>query len=361
MIKKPSVQSDTSERNATLLKVYADLVQLHPNNETYIKQYAELLLQMGQETTGIKILCHLHDLFCAHHQHGKADALAKQYAVMGRMRESKHWQEGVQSLLPSFTRNRLWLRLHQQRLSEGQHLFYTGDPLDTLYLVCKGELAEFLEAGDGSPVLLGLIQPGDVVAENKLLNAGLHKVDVVANKPSIIVKLPRKKMLDALAASPLLKNALARKVENRRLMRLLSSSALLQSIPFEMRQHMAEESYMQTHAKGSMIYKAGEKLDHVAILIKGEAHYQLHHQGTITQLDYLKAGALIGESVGLHEAGCSADLVAKTGVSMVHIAYAAFIHVVEAYPPLRKTLTAATEVQRSQLMGKLNELQTQEL
>ncbi len=348
-------------RNETLLTVYADMVRLNPDNEVYIKQYAELLLQMGKEASGLDMLRHLHDLLLKKSDTRRADALIKQYPMIGRVREAQHWQEDLQELLPAFVRNRLWIKLHQQRLSEGQHLFHRGDKLNTLYFVCAGELAEFSEAEDGTPILLSLIKQGDVVAENKLLNAGRHKSDVVANKKSLVVKLPRKQMMQALSTTPVLKKIIERKVERRSLMRFISESPVLQVIPLDMRQHLAEGSYVQEYASQTIIHKAGEKLNHVDLIIAGEAHYQLDSQTSGGNLKTFRSGTLIGETSAIHDFGCPADLLTESGVTIVHISYAAFINVVEAYSPLRKKLTASTSVQRVQLMSKLNELHTQEL
>jgi len=291
----------------------------------------------------------------------KADALTKQYPMIGRVREPQHWQEDIQSLLPSFVRSRLWIKLNQQRLREGQHLFHSGDKLDTLYLLCEGELAEFSDGEDGTPILLSMIKPGDVVAENKLLNPGAHKSNVVANKKSVVVRLPRKKMLDALISTPVLKKVLERKVERRALMRMISESPVLQIIPLDMRQHLVEYSYIGEYAKGTTIHQAGKKLNHVDLIIEGEAHYQMYNKEDIEHLKTLRPGALVGESTAIHDTGCPANLVTETGVTIVHISYTAFINVAEAYPPLRKKLTAYTASQRAQWMSKLNELQTQEL
>jgi len=327
-------------RKPALLRVYADMVKLHPDNEMYVRQYAELLMDMGQEATGLDMLRHLHDLLVSRNDLRRADALTKQYPMIGRVREPQHWQEDINELLPSFVHSRFWLKLNQQRLREGQHLFHRGDKLDTLYLLCEGELAEFSEGVDGTPVLLSLITPGDVVAENKLLNPGAHKSDVVANKKSIVVRLPRKKMLEALISTPVLKKVLERKVERRGLLRMISESPVLQIIPLEMRQHLAEDSYIREYAKGTTIHKAGKKLSHVDLIIAGEAHYQLQNKENIEHLKTLEPGALVGESAAIHDVGCPANLVTETGVTIVHISYTAFINVAEAYPPVRKKLTA---------------------
>ncbi len=358
----PSKTSDQQpSRNETLLNVYADLVDLYPDNAHYIQQYAELLIAMNKMTTGTDMLRRLHSQLLKDHEPGKADALIKQYPAIGRMRESKQGSENIQALLPASMRNRLWLRLHQKRLREGQYLFHHGEMLDTLYLVCAGELAEFSNGADGTPVLLNLIQAGDIVAENKLLHAGSQQSDIVANKASIVVKLPRKKMIQALVDSPLLKKIIARKVEHRHRVRLISSSPLLQTIPLDMRQHLACESYIESYGAATTIHKAGEKLNHVDLIVDGEAHFHWRSSDASKHLSSLKPGALIGETAIIHNSGCPADLLTPAGVTILHISYAAFLTTLEAYPPLRKKLTAYTETQRSQLMAKLNELQTQEM
>ncbi|MFQ5518455.1 MAG: cyclic nucleotide-binding domain-containing protein [Mariprofundus sp.] len=354
-------QVNEDRQQGDQLQVYADLVQLYPDNEAYIKQYAELLLDEGKTSTATEMLRHLHTQLLKKGDPSKADALVKEFPLIGRIRKSSAAQNAIHALLPSSTRNRLWLRLHQKSLREGQHLFHRGEMGDTLYLVCEGELAEFTRGAEGKPIMLNLIGPGDVIGEDKLLNPGTFKSDVVANKDSVVVKLPRKKMTAALVSNPALKTSLQRKNDLRRMVAIISASSVLQQLPLNMRQNLAEESYVQKFAAGSTIYKAGEKLKHVDLIIQGEAAYQLQNSGGIKQLKALKPGALIGETVAIHDIGCPADMVTRNGVTMIHMPYATFINVVEAYPPLKKSLTSYAEKQRAQLMRKLNELQTQQL
>jgi len=361
MSKHSKSNDSKTARNEILLKVYADLVLLYPDNTRYVKQYAELLLTMGQKTAAIDMLRQLHRLLLKNGQTGKADALIKYYPMIGVMRAPVHESERIQALLPSFIRNRLWLRMYQKRLREGQYLLHQGEMLDTFYLVCAGELAEFSSAADGEPILLNLIQAGDIVAEDKLLQVSVQQSDIVANKASIVVKLPRKKMMQALLESSLLKKIVLRKMAQRRLLRLISSSPVLQTLPLDMRQQLVRDSCIESYPPGTTLYNAGEKLNHVDLVIEGGADFHWHDQYAVKSLSSLKPGALIGESAVIHHSGCPADLFTPNGVTMLHIAYAAFLNILEAYPPLRKKITDYTEAQRSQLMSKLNELQTQQL
>jgi len=348
-------------RHETLVKVYADLVDLHPDNTRYIKQYAELLITMNKVTDGTRMLRRLHRQLLKDNEANKADALLQQYPMIKNLQPPHQETDDIKDFLPASIHNRLWLRLHQKRLREGQHLFHRGETLDTIYLVHQGEVAEFAHAADGSPILVNLIQAGDIVAEDKLLHPGDQQHDLIANKKSIIVKLARKKMLAALLSNPQLNDIITRKAKHRRLLRFISSSPVLQSIPLEMRQHLVQHSTIEIYSAGSSIHTAGEKLNHVDLIVEGAAQFHWQSPTAIKHLATLMPGALIGETAIIHDSGCPADLRTQDGVTIIHISYAAFISTLQSYPPLRKNLTAYTEAQRRQLMSKLNELQTQEL
>jgi len=351
-----NTKNKTHPNKRKQLQVYADLVQRYPDNEVYLKPYAELLLAEGKVTTATEMLRHLYNLLLKKGATADADALVKQFPIIGRIRSPDHHQNNIRALLPAAMRNHLWLRLHRKRLHEGQHLLHHGDTGDTCYLVCEGELAEFGRGAHGKPIMLNLIGQGEVVAEDKLLKPGIFKSDIIANKSSIVVKLPRKKMTAALIASPALKSILQRKAKLRRMVSTISSSPVLQTIPLNMRRHLAEKSYIQQYASGSLIHKSGEQLKHVDLIVHGEACYQLSGPNMVKELKSLKPGALIGETAAIHDSGCPADMVTHHGAGIIHIPYAVFINVVEAYPPLRTSLTAYAEEQRFQLMRKLNEL-----
>jgi len=343
------------------LQVYADLVQLYPDNEAYLKPYAELLLAEGKVATATEMLRHLYNLLLKKGETCQADALVKQFPIIGRVRSSDQQQDNIQDLLPASMRNPLWLRLHRKRLREGQHLLHHGEAGDTCYLVCEGELAEFGRGAQDKPVMLNLIGQGEVISEDKLFKPGIYKSDIIANKSSIVVKLPRKKMTAALVANPTLKTVLQRKADLRRMVAIISSCPVLQTIPLDMRRHLAEKSYIQQYASGALIHKSGETLTHIDLIVHGEACYQLQDTGMVKELKSLKSGALIGETAAMRDSGCPADMVTHHGVSIIHMPHAVFVNVVEAYPPLRQSLSTYTDEQRASLMSKLNELQTQEL
>ena len=357
-MEKPTLPKSLNSANQ--LKVYTDLVHLYPDNEAYLRQYAELLIENGQQTTATEALRRLHRILLTNGESEKADILSRQYPDIGRIRKDDvHTHASIERLLPASMHNRLWQRLHQRQIKEGHHLVRRGDQADALYLVTAGQLAEFTNGGQNRPVLLGLIETGEIIGEHALLQPGPYSADIVANKNSVVIKLPRKAMTAALVRKPALKVALQHKLDARNLMAKVSLSPLLQDVPLDMRKHLAEESYIRQYEPGTLIHKAGEQLSHVDLIVRGVACYQLESGGIAKRLESLTAGALVGATSTTHDNGCPADLVSDRSVEILHIPYASFRNVTEAYPPLRKALLSYAEKQQMLLMHGLNELQTQ--
>ncbi|ATX82078.1 Cyclic nucleotide-binding domain-containing protein [Mariprofundus ferrinatatus] len=341
------------------LNVYADLVKLYPENETYLRKYIDILLQEERHSAAAEAIRQLHSLLLSSGREEAADNLTSEFPQIGRIRSGNApYEDNINLLLPSMMQNNLWLRLHQHKLKEGRHLIHRGDHEETVYLVCEGELAEFVRNSEGKPVLLNLIGAGNVVGEGHLFNPGPHLSDIVANKDSIIAKLPRKRMLATLDTHPILKSALQRKADVRRTVARISVCPLLQNVPLEMRKQLAEVSRTREYAAGDTVHKPGEKFDHVDLVAKGSASFQLLEKGIFKELKTLGPGSLVGESATTHEQGAPAEMVANSTLIIVEIPYSEFTSVAEAYPPLSRALLAYAEKNQSQIMSKLNELQS---
>lgn len=339
------------------LEVYADLVSLYPENPTYLKRYALLLLESGQISSGTDALRMLHELYIKLGETGKADELIREYPQIGRISGSGNGTSKIAELLPKELFGKLWLKLHQEKIKEGHHLFRQGDYGDTLYLVIKGELAVYLRTAEDSVILMNLIREGDVVGEASLFDPGPRGADVVANTDSWVVKLPRKKVITALIEYPGFQAELQHLADFRRMVALLSGNPLLQKLPHDLRQFMASQTKIIHYPAMRRIHKAGEKLTAVDVLIRGKACYSIHDRKSDSHiLFHLKPGELVGDTSAIREASCPADLKSLSEVTMAHIPYAVFKNVVEAYPPFREALFHHAEKQREQIMRQVSVL-----
>lgn len=353
MSNSPDIPSNKADL-AKAEEVYADLVALYPDNEGYLQQYAELLLASHKTTTATEVLKKLYDQL-EKHAPEKAAQLARKYPQIGRVQKSADSDDFLElssGLKEDF--GTIWLHLHQKRLIEGEHLYRQGDTGDSLYLVLDGQLAAFVTAESGKSTIVDIIDANDFVGEASFLSPGTPRTtDVVANKKTTYVELPRKRLLSYLLENPGAERLFEYKSNLRQMLCLISSSPLLHQAPLEMRRYLAEKSQLVRYSAHGLIHEAGEVFDYVDMLIDGEAHFAVRlipGQHSFTKIELIKPGDLIGDTSAVRSASCPADIVAVTDVLMAHIPLSAFTNVVAAYPPLREKLLDHAEEQRQHIM-----------
>lgn len=341
-------------------KIYADLVSIYPENEGYLRRYAEILLKSGQASTATVALKKLYSLL-EKRSAKEAAALAREYPQIGQITKIEAEQAGDTEFGEMLRKElgTLWIKLHQQRLKEGHSLYRRDEEGDSLALVIKGEMAVCLPGKNHSTILLNLIGPDDVVGEGCFLNPGLRSADIVANKDSVIVAVPRNKLVTFLVDNPGAEKLLEEKADFRQMTSMLSINELLQNIPLDMRKFMAGTTRTERYQPNTLIRQAGEEMDAVDMLIWGQVSYMMQNKnGDYVRLGEFEAGELVGDTSALRKATCPADIIAESEALMAHIPLSSFTNVVEAYPPFKEKLLKHSERQRTAIMQMVSKLGT---
>jgi CRP-like cAMP-binding protein len=349
----------TEEEQEQAEKIYADLVSIYPDNESYLRRYAEALLASGKLSTATLVLRKLHSLL-EKKSPDKASALVQEFPQIGRIGNGETEQpdgdtELGEMLCKAF--GALWIKLHQKRIKEGHHLYRQGEQGDTMALLIDGEIAVFRREENGESVLLNLIAPNDIIGEACFLNPGARNADIVANKDSIIVEIPRKKLVSYFVENPGAEKLLEEKADFRQMTALLSANKLLQDIPLKMRKYMATTARTERYKPNMLIRQAGQRVDAVDMLVWGKASYMIRNRNNeYVTLGALQAGELIGDTSALRKTTCPADIVAVSDVLMAHIPLSSFTNVVEAYPPFKEKLFKHAQQQRTAIMQMVSRL-----
>ncbi|MDT8377219.1 MAG: cyclic nucleotide-binding domain-containing protein [Mariprofundaceae bacterium] len=350
----------TGSKQEEEMQVYADLVSIYPENEDYLRHYAELLIRDGKATTAANALKRLHILLSSHSP-VKAAALLREFPQIGRVTKDDAEQTGNAELGEMLRKafGSIWVRLYQKRIKEGNYLYRTGDEGDTLALVMDGEIAVFVPGENGRAILHNLIGPNDVVGEACFLNPGIRNADIVANRDSTIVELPRKKLLAYLVEHPEAEKLLEDKANFRQMTSLLSSHELLRNIPLDMRKYMAGATKIECYKPGTLIRRAGQEVDAVDMVIRGDVAFMLNDKNNNYQpIGKIQPGELVGDTSALRKATCSADIVARSETVMAHIPLSSFTNVVEAYPPFKEKLLKHAQKQRTRIMQMVTSMGT---
>jgi len=338
-------------------KVYADLAKIYPENESYLRKHAEILLKLGQASTATIALKKLYDVL-EKKDPNKASALAREFPQIGRVSKSDNERQGDVELGQMFRESlgTIWIRLHQRRIKEGRRLYSMGDRGDSMALVLDGEMAVCIP-DEHSTILLNLIGKNDIVGEACYFNPGERSANIVANTDCTVVEIPRKKLLNYFIENPGAEKLLQEKADLRQMTSMLSTNPLLQNIPLDMRKYMAGTADTERYRANSVIRQAGQEIDAVDMLVRGKASYMMRNkEDRYLQLGTFQQGELIGDTSAIRKATCPADIVANTEVLMAHIPLSSFTNVVEAYPPFKEKLMKHAERQRTKMMQMVSNI-----
>ena len=101
----------------------------------------------------------------------------------GALRRLKTLAEFDDRQLESFIRY-----MEVERYRQFAHVVRQGEPGDAMYLVLEGELRARIII-DGKETILSTMQVGDFFGEVSLLDQGPRSADVIANQPSVLLKI----------------------------------------------------------------------------------------------------------------------------------------------------------------------------
>jgi SulP family sulfate permease len=85
----------------------------------------------------------------------------------------------------------LWNYFERMSLPEGSTLITQGDPPDDVYVLESGRLRVELVTPEGTQIRVGTVLPGVMVGEVGYYTATVRTADVIAEVPSVVLKLTR--------------------------------------------------------------------------------------------------------------------------------------------------------------------------
>jgi CRP/FNR family cyclic AMP-dependent transcriptional regulator len=103
----------------------------------------------------------------------------------------------------------------QRRLARGQLLFSQGDAADAFYLVCSGSIDLGLDSANGRELVINEMHPGDGFGELGLITDQPRSTSAVARQDSVVLAIPRRDFIAALADEPALAQNLLRTMASR--------------------------------------------------------------------------------------------------------------------------------------------------
>jgi len=112
--------------------------------------------------------------------------------------------EGPQlfSLMDQEERTALAERMESREVSKGETIFTRGDAGDSLILITKGRIQIFIETTEGTKVVLGEVEPGEMVGEISLFDPGARSATAVAVEDTEMLVLEHDDFWQVLQRKP---------------------------------------------------------------------------------------------------------------------------------------------------------------
>ncbi|NQU56380.1 MAG: Crp/Fnr family transcriptional regulator [Rhodospirillales bacterium] len=108
------------------------------------------------------------------------------------------------------------MKKNVQNFSDGDIIFRESDTSNSLYILAQGNV-ELSKSGERGPVMLAMLNPGEMFGEMGILDGGLRSATATAIGPVVIEETERQDFLDALTTEPdLALNVMGKLVERLR-------------------------------------------------------------------------------------------------------------------------------------------------
>jgi putative peptide zinc metalloprotease protein len=205
--------------------------------------------------------------------------------------------------LPTVALEELAERLEEERYPSGATMVTEGEAGDRLYLIAEGR-AEVSMDGQGSPVPLATLGPGELFGEIALLEpGGRRQATVTAIEPLLALSLEGPDFHRVLDAHPEARTALSEAVQT-----LLAAKFLKQASPFftldgARLRKLAARLEQKTVPAGATIVRQGEYGEECYLLRSGRVEVVVEEGGGEGRdLATLEAGSLFGEAALLTDA-----------------------------------------------------------
>lgn len=305
---------DRHEILAQAEAMYAQLVEVYPNDVRFLRKYAEILEQEQKLSQARLAWERLHALLLGGGRKDEARELESRFPYLKEQGQAMLPHDGgLLAYLDDSLAQRLIRRMHEIRLRENEVLFHKGDAADAMYVVLHGRLLVLDDAAKEKPIVLNILEKGNIVGEMALLCGGMRSADVVATSECRLLRLSKKDLLRLTQKAGGLDQKLMREAELRHRVTQISRNRLLARLPLADRRRLAEQATPCRVRAGERLCEGGALIQEVRLVTKGVADaVYTDHRGADHWLHDVQGGDLVGEQAILAEAQYPTDVLAST-------------------------------------------------
>ncbi len=153
--------------------------------------------------------------------------------------------------------DRLLAEVEEMRLEPDEVLVREGEPADALFFVAAGALSVRLRR-NGREIVLGTILPGDAIGEIAYFHDRRRSADVVAIRPSRLLRIPFATVERLRRHDPAFAGMLEKRYQERLLARLVAAAPVLETLPAAARDAIIRDLEPVEVRAGEFLLREGE-------------------------------------------------------------------------------------------------------
>ncbi len=318
-----SNMNDTTSVLEKSEEMYAQLIDLYPSDDRFLRKYAEILEKLHRPVQAEKNYEKLHALLLHKGKVTDARNLEKRYPHFSGELDLNDSQDhpGFLSFLDTSLLNKIILGLKRRKLKQGEYLYHYQGDTDTMYIIISGSFSAILPAiGTQKTVLLNLLKRGDIVGEMAILLNNKRSADVIANNPCEVFELNKKSIQSLMQKHPNIKPTIMNEAIIRHRVNQISRNHILARLPLKERIALAKSAQEKQCKHATRIAEGGVLITKVALLTEGVADlvYETSRGESHTLHDF-QVGDMFGIMAILRDSSYPADIRAVTNVRFLEM------------------------------------------
>jgi CRP-like cAMP-binding protein len=203
-----------------------------------------------------------------------------------------------------------------------------------VFILLLGEV-EVTESQFAQPIVLAKLKRGEVFGEIAALFKLPRMSTVIVTKPSVVLDIPGDVFEELIIQRPELRDAVWQRYHHRLTMTVLRMVRQFRPLPDSALQSLLERLSLVCFPRDTQIVQAGKPGDALFIIISGDVVVSQQTHAHAEHVARLTAGDYFGEWSLLTGAPCSAEVTAKSDLSVLCIERSDFLRFIQDYPSVR--------------------------
>lgn len=205
----------------------------------------------------------------------------------------------VQSLLPQVV---------AISFPKGAQVCRQGEPGDSLFILCRGEIAIVREFAKGRERTIGHLREGDIFGELGFFTDGKRHATLRATTECEVLEISRQGLERVIQKHPRVQRALEHLFQRRVLDTFLALSPLFSSLRPEEREEVLGRFHPLHVPQGTYVFRKGDPSLALYMVRSGEVELSVRKgDGTTVILEMARSGNFFGEIALLLERPCLSD------------------------------------------------------